>query len=107
MKENTNKRQKIISVLAVVFPLLYGVMYLPVWNGKELRIYNTVNLFALLFQGVCFIIAVIRAKKFFLNKVSFNSIDYLIMTVSVLLLCFIGFFFTENLLGIPPIPPQH
>lgn len=107
MKEKTNTRQKFTSVLAAVFPLLYGVMYLPIWNGKELQIYNTVNLFTLLFQGVCFIIAAVRVKNIFLNKVSFNFIDYLIMPVSILLLCFVGFFFIENLLGIPPIPPQH
>lgn len=105
MKENITKTQKIISIIAVIPPLLYGAMYLPIWNGKEL-IYYGIS-FSLIFQVIFFLLALINiCLIFYKKKMIAKHIFYILIFLSSSILCFYGIFFIEKLLDIPLFPPQ-
>lgn len=107
MKEKTNAWQIAAAVLAVIFPLLYGMMYLQIWNGRELRIYNQTSLFILFFQGICLAVAVIRAIQLFFGLGSkLGYFYYLMCFLSGVILLFVGIFFWERIFDIPIFPPK-
>lgn len=103
--QNQKVSIKIKAFISFIIPLLYYSMFLPIWNGKEFQI-NTIVIVNII-QIVAFILAVINLYLVFIKKKKSNQIVFTVFTViSAFLLCFFGFFFVENLMGIPPIPPQ-
>lgn len=115
MNAKTNTFHKITAVLAVLIPILYVSMYLPIWNfhtyGIPINIFTKISLPEIIFQSLCFVIAGIRAFSIFRWKNSrFNSVFgfvfYPLMFLSGILLMFYGIFFAEGLLGIPVFPMQ-
>lgn len=96
---------KIKAFISFIIPLLYYTMFLPIWNGKEFQI-NTIDIVDII-QIAAFILSVINLYLIFIKKKILNQTLFTVFTViSAFLLCFYGFFFVENLMGIPPIPPQ-
>lgn len=107
MKKQITYKSKIISVISILFPLIYFLMYLPIWNGKHLEIYSNFTLILFIFQVISFALAGINSYNIiFKRRLLHQSIFIAFMIISVLLTCFFSFYFIENLMGIPPIPPQ-
>lgn len=108
MEKQIKYSRKIISVISMLFPLLYALMYLPIWNGKNLKIYNNFTLVLFIIQVIAFALAGINSYNIIFKRRLLHQFTFIVsMIISVLLLGFFGFFFVENLMGIPPIPPQH
>lgn len=96
---------KIKALIAFVMPLLYYLMFLPVWNGSEFKI-TTIDIIDVI-QIVSLIIAVINLFLIFIKKDVKNQVLFnVIMVISAFLTCFFGIFFVEKLMGIPLFPPQ-
>ena len=96
---------KIIAILSLIIPLLYCVMFLPIWNGKELTkvSFNFIDFI----QIIAFVSAAINTYFVFYKKLVKNQIIFvLIMFVSATLFCLLFIFFVENLVGMPLFPPQ-
>ena len=99
-------------ILAVLVPLFYFSMYLPIWNGKELILANsgTPGIIFFIFQSICLVFAILC-----LSVAKFRSEDHCLMTgvgvflfiASLALTCFAGYFFTLELLGLPSFPAQR
>ncbi len=97
---------KIISVISMLFPLLYALMYLPIWNGKNLVIYY--SLVPFLIQVIAFALAGINSYNIIFKRRLLPQFAFIVSTIiSVLLLGFVGYFFVLNLMGLPTIPPQR
>jgi len=97
---------KIKALIALAMPILYFLMFLPVWNGNEIKIDKTIIINII--QIACFIIAAINLFLIFVRKeVKNQTVFTAVMVVSVILTCFFGIFFVEKLMGIPLLPPQN
>ena len=88
---------KIKAIIALAMPLLYFLMFLPIWNGNELKIIP-IDVIDII-QIASLLIAVINLYLVFVKKDVKN-------VISALLTCFFGVFFVEKLMGIPLFPPQ-
>ena len=96
---------KIKALIAFVMPILYYLMFLPVWNGNEFKI-TKIDIIDII-QIASFIIAVINLFLIFVKKdVKNQTIFTVVMVISAFLTCFFGVFFVEKLMGIPLFPPQ-
>ena len=96
---------KIKAFIAFVMPILYYLMFLPVWNGNEFKI-TKIDIIDII-QIASFVIAVINLFLIFAKKdVKNQTIFTVVMVVSAFLTCFFGIFFVEKLMGIPLFPPQ-
>ncbi|MCM1006717.1 MAG: hypothetical protein NC485_02115 [Ruminococcus flavefaciens] len=108
MEKQINYSRKIISVISMLFPLLYTLMYLPIWNGNNLEIYNNFTLVLFIIQVIAFALAAINSYNIIFKRRLLHQSTFIVsMIISVLLLGFVCIFFVENLMGIPPIPPQQ
>ena len=97
---------KIKALIALAMPILYYLMFLPIWNGNEFKI-NKID-FIDIIQIVSVIIALINLFLIFVKKdVKKQTIFTMVMVVSAFLTCFFGIFFVEKLMGIPLFPPQN
>ena len=97
------KGTKIKAIIALVFPLLYGFMCLPIWNGRELPS-GSIGVWI---SGICFLLAIVNFYLVFVKKtVKVRVLFDAMMIVSVLLTCLVGIFFVEGLMGIPLFLPQ-
>ena len=96
---------KIKALIAFVMPILYYLMFLPVWNGNEFKI-TKIDIIDII-QIASFVIAVINLFLIFVKKdVKNQTIFTVVMVISAFLTCFFGIFFVEKLIGIPLFPPQ-
>ena len=96
---------KIKALIALAMPVLYYLMFLPVWNGNEFKI-NNIDIIDII-QIASFIIAVINLFLISVKKdVKNQTIFSVVMAVSAFITCFFGIFFVEKLMGIPLFPPQ-
>lgn len=94
-----------MAFLSLTIPLLYYSMYLPIWNGKEIQ--WTSFFIDDFIQIISFVAAVINLFFIFIKKRALNQRLFILsMVISAVILCFLGIFFIENLMGIPPVPPQ-
>ncbi|MCM1227506.1 MAG: hypothetical protein NC320_08815 [Clostridium sp.] len=97
--------KKIMAIISLIIPLLYFSMYLPIWNGKEI---HRISFFIDFIQIIAFVVAGMNLYFIFIKKRMLNQIVFILSTIiSAVLLCFFGIFFIENLMGIPPFPPQN
>ena len=96
---------KIKAIIALAMPLLYFLMFLPIWNGNELKIIP-IDVIDII-QIASLLIAVINLYLVFVKKDVKNQTFFtVVMVISALLTCFFGVFFVEKLMGIPLFPPQ-
>lgn len=96
---------KIKAIIALAMPLLYFLMFLPIWNGNELMIIP-IDVIDII-QIASLLIAVINLFLVFVKKDVKNQTFFtVVMVISALLACFFGVFFVEKLMGIPLFPPK-
>ena len=103
-------RHFIFLIFSLIVPSLYLLMYLPVWDGKNLPLHNDgliIVVFA--FQCICFVVALLRLVLYLAHHKE-NSLAWLVFDFAVVLsfviLCFVAYFFTLNLYDLPIFPPQ-
>ena len=102
--------QGIILFLSIIAPSLYILMYLPIWNGKELLLYNVLATILFVFQSISLGLAILQ-----LLFVKLRNSDSCLLTLvfglffisSLLLSCFGGYIFIMELFGIPWFPAQR
>ena len=102
--------QGIILFLSIIAPSLYILMYLPIWNGKELLLYGVLATILFVFQCISLGLAILQ-----LLFVKLRNSDSCLLTVvfglffisSLLLTCFVGFIFTLELFNSPWFPAQR
>ena len=101
----------IILAVAICSPLIYFSMYLPVWNGKEFYLTSD-NLFPIIIfavQCLAFICSVSHLCLCLFKKDisrSFSVISLSLTFLSIVSLCFVGYFFVLELLNVPWFPSQ-
>ena len=111
MNDNIKKESKgkyAFSIMAIIVPLLYFLMYLPVWGEKGLVNGNMLTTLLLAFEVIAFLIAVInllliRKRK---RKTAFSVVFILTSLLSFSIFCFVAYFFTLELSGIEWFPAQ-
>ena len=106
---NHPPRGLFFAAVSLVFPLLYILMYIPVWGSYTLTLSSGAVIVLFVFQLVAACLAALRMVLLLchrsLTAISANIFD-IIAVLSILLTCFVGFFFTLELLGIPWFPAQ-
>ena len=110
--KNTTIGMRIFFVISICAPLLYFLMYLPVWNGKEFYLTEK-NLFPTIIfviQCLAFIFSSMHVAFFLFRKKRssiISGISFLLTVLSVIILCFVGYFFVLELYGVPWFPAQR
>ena len=98
------------AAVPLVFPLLYILMYIPVWGSYTLTLSGGAVIVLFIFQLVAACLAALRIVLLLchrsLTAISANIFD-IIAVLSILLTCFYGFVFTLELLGVPWFPAQR
>lgn len=103
--------QGIMLFLYLNPPILYFLMYLPIWNGKELSLTNAaaVSIIFFVFQSLSLAIAILQLllKKFGNNDSCLLAlVSAFFMIGSFMITSFVGLAFILNLFDISLIPPQ-
>lgn len=100
----------LFGALSLVFPLLYILMYIPVWGSYTIKLSGIPVIILFIFQLVAACLAALRIVLLLchrsLTAISANIFD-IIAVLSILLTCFYGFVFTLELLGVPWFPAQR
>lgn len=95
-------------ILSVAAPAFYIMLYLPIWQGRQLTFTTTVIvLFA--FQCFCAALALSRMVMLLCDKslpFAFEALCFVLFLISTLLTCFVGLIFTLELFNIPWFPQQ-
>ena len=96
------------SCIRILIPLMYLIMYLPIWNGKHLildlnPIITSLFLFqcTALFHAIVMMIFAVKNEK---PSTETFIISIIMTTISAVFLLFVGYFFCLNLLGLPFMP---
>ena len=101
--------QRIFLLVSIIAPLLFLLMYFPIWNGKEILLSDTITTALFVFQCVS---AILATGHLFLHStakkvcVTVSVILNCVAIFSIILTCFFGFFFMLELLNIPWFPAQ-
>lgn len=109
MRKMTMTGRKGFSILAFLSPILYLLMYCPIWNGKELVLSDTLTTALFVFQCVCLVYVVARLFLEIVLKRRGGKLAFvfdLAPVFSIILTCFYGFIFVLELLGVPWFPAQ-
>lgn len=109
MKTTTSGRW-IFLILSFLAPVLYILMYCPIWNGKELINSSTLTTILLLFQCLNLVHATIRLYLELSLKRNGGRIAFafdIASIFSIFLTCFAGSIFALELFGIPWFPAQN
>jgi len=102
--------QGIILFLSIIAPSLYILMYLPIWNGKELLLYSVLATILFVFQCISLGLAILRllfVKLRISDSCLLTLVFGLFFISSLLLTCFVGFIFTLELFNIQWFPAQR
>ncbi len=104
--------RRVFLILSAISPLIYILMYLPIWHGKELNLSNgALILTFFIFQCISFLLALLRLYFDFAAPERENVIISFILdcvtVISVIITCFAGYFFTLNLFDFPVMPAQR
>ena len=108
--KDTAKYGWVFPALSVIAPLLYLSMYLPIWNGNELRADGVLVNILILFQCISFLLASVRIGLSIFKKQRpqmFGCASDIVAVLSILLLCFYGTLFMLLLFGIEWFPAQR
>lgn len=100
------------SCIRILIPLLYLVMYLPIWNGKHLILDLNLVIMSLflfqcsaLFHAILMMIYTVKRKE---PSTDTFIISIIMTAISTVFLLFAGYVFCLNLLGLPIMPtPGH
>ena len=107
---NRSPHGVLFAAIAIIFPLLYFMMYVPIWGSNTLTLTSITVIILFIFQLVAACMAVLRIV-FLLCQRSLSGVVEIIFNIiavlSVLLTCFAGFVFTLELLGVPWFPAQR
>ena len=101
--------QRIFLLVSIIAPLLFLLMYFPIWNGKEILLSDTITTALFVFQCVSAILATVHLFLHITAKkvcVTVSVILNCVAIFSIILTCFLGFFFMLELLNIPWFPAQ-
>ena len=99
----------IFDIVAIICPLLYLLMYCPVWGGKQLMLSGGFLIGLFVFQCLCLLAACVRLFAVTLPDREGGwqaGISGVLSVLSVLLLCFAGSIFCLELFDIPWFPAQ-
>ena len=110
MTKMTMTGRKGFSILAFLSPILYLLMYCPIWNGKELVLSDTLTTVLFVFQCVCLVYVVVRLFLEIILKRRGGQLAFLFdvaPVISIMITCFCGFVFVLELLGVPWFPAQR
>ena len=110
MRKMTMTGRKGFSILAFLSPVLYLLMYCPIWNGKELTVTSTLTTILFVFQCVCLVYVATRLFLEIVLKRRGGQLTFVFdiaPVISILLTCFYGFIFVLELMGIPWFPAQR
>lgn len=102
--------RRIFLLLSFVAPLLYILMYCPIWNGKELMSSSILTTILVLFQCLNLVHATIRLYLELSLKRTGGRIAFtfdIASIFSIFLTCFTGSIFALELFGIPWFPAQN
>lgn len=110
MKTNTERWGSLIFCLTV--PLIYFLMYLPIWNGKELLLANSgkIGIIFFVYQCICLVFAILRlsfAKLRNADSCLGISVSAFFSFTSLAITLFVGYFFLLELFGFPSFPAQR
>lgn len=106
MKKITAQWFLLVSIIA---PLLYLLMYFPIWNGKELLLSDTITTALFVFQCVSAILATVHLFLHITTKRVCGTISVIftcVAVLSIILTCFYCSIFMLELLNIPWFPAQ-
>jgi len=104
--------QRTVLILSVILPSLYLLMYVPIWNGKELHLSGATIFPILLFTFQCLSLAAAVLQLLF---VKLRNSDSCLLTLvfgfffigSFILTCFYGFLFVLTLFNVQWFPAQR
>ena len=102
-------KEQLFLLISIIAPLLYLLMYLPIWNGKELVLSDMITMVLFVFQCVSAILATVHLFLHINAKKVCGTVSGILNCVaifSIILTCFLGFIFTLELLNIPWFPEQ-
>ena len=107
--KKTSAGEFVFTALAIAVPLLYHLMYLPVWGGKELVNYGPITGLLLLFEGISFLLAVAHLLLLSAGRKcrTFTAVFTVSALLSFLWFCFVALVFTLELLGVEWFPAQR
>lgn len=110
--KNVTIGMRIFFIISICVPLLYFLMYLPIWNGKEFYLTER-NLFPtviFVIQCLAFVFSSMHFAFYLFRKKCSNvisAISFLLTVFSAVILCFVGYFFVMELFGVPWFPAQR
>ena len=102
--------QRIFLLVSIIAPLLFLLMYFPIWNGKEILLSDTITTALFVFQCVSAILATVHLFLNITTKRVCGTVSVILNCVaifSIMLTCFLGFIFMLELLNIPWFPAQN
>ena len=108
--KNQSPRVILFAAHALIFPLLYFMMYVPIWGSNTLTLTSITVIILFIFQLVAACMAVLRIVFLLCHRSLSGIVEIIfdmIAILSVLLTCFAGFVFTLELLGVPWFPAQR
>ena len=96
-------------LVSIIAPLLYLLMYCPIWHGKELELSDMITIALFVFQCVSVIFATVHLFLHTNAKRVCGTISVIftcVAVLSIILTCFYCFIFMLELLNIPWFPAQ-
>lgn len=97
-------------IASLIAPVLYLLMYVPVWGDKTLTKIDLLGAILIAIQCVSLVFAAIRLYFNLVQKRecgALSPIFNIVAKCSIALTCFYGFAFAMYLFDIPIIPPQN
>ena len=94
-------------ILSVAAPAFYILLYLPIWQGRQLILGSTTVIVLFAFQCFCAVLALSRIVLLLCDKslpFAFEALCFVLFLFSALLTCFVGLIFTLELFNIPWFP---
>ena len=101
---------RIFFAVSLGAPLLYLLMYVPIWNGKELLLTDSIAIMIFALQCLALLSAVAHlCFRLFKKEYPqfFSVVSVLLTLVSVGFLCFVGYLFVLELFNVPWFPAQR
>lgn len=102
----------IFHIVSLCSPLLFLLMHVPIWDGKEILLTSEFPLSIILFVMQCLaLVSALVQLLFHLQRKEYpyllSILGYALTVFSVISLCLFGYFFVLNLGNVPLIPPQR
>ena len=103
----SSKRKLLFPILSLLPPLLWFLMYAPIWGGRELKVYDSTE-YLLIIQAVCLCLAALHLLLVLRNRDRrwMGLLFGLSFALSLMLLCFFGLAFCLDLAGVEFLPAQ-